>query len=195
MMNVAEVLEKAADLWPVYEIRPLPQYQRGTVLRYADGDWLPDDGEWDLAFVCYGGGAPMALGVDVPYQRNIVWSGMTASHWSASDPDHPRGGNPWHYMLREGETEWGGDWGRDRHLNRRAYDRAMSHCSSINRCANGSGARFESGNAWIEAGLLRERETKLIVSAPENLSCMYCGDAWSTKLALRLAASHARKDA
>src|SRR5690606_33850230 len=112
----------ATMLHPVYEFRPLPDafptnFCRGKeVFRYADGQWLPDDGEYDIAFVS----GPFCLMVELPYQRNIIWSWLTG-HWQANEPRHPHG-NPWHYMLREGETEWGGNWGRDNHPNRRAGD-------------------------------------------------------------------------
>lgn len=170
---------KQSGLWPVYEFRPLPEHCRGTVLRYADGQWLPDDGEFDLAFMVYGAGAPMAYYVDLPFQRNIVWSGLT-SHWSASNYDHPRA-NPWHYMMREGESEWGGDWGRDRHLNTRVGREAMSACCARNSCANGDGPQFKEGDRYIVVGLLRERETKAVVTPPDRLICMYCGDSWHDK--------------
>jgi hypothetical protein len=170
------------DLWPVYEFRPLPSDIRGTVLRYAEGAWLPDDGEYDLAFVMYDAGPPLAKYVDLPFQRNIIWKGLT-QHWSGHDPAHPRG-NPWHYMLRDGETEWGGPWERDRHENRRVGDKAMSHCCSINRCANGGGPEFRLRDPYIERGLLRERDTKRVVTFPERPVCMFCGDGWATKLDL-----------
>jgi hypothetical protein len=173
----------AEMLWPVYEFRPLPRDTRSTVLRYADGQWLPDDGEWDLAFVAYGWGAPLGIYVDLPYQRNIVWRGLT-SHWSADNHDHPRA-NPWHYMLRDGETEWGGPWGRARHPNRRAGNAAMDKCCAINRCANGTGPQFELGDPYIAAGLIRERNSKRLVTFPAAPSCMYCGLRWSTKIAAR----------
>lgn len=161
-------------LWPVFEFRPLPSQMHGTVLRYAKGEWLPDDGEWDIAFVSYGMGAPLGLGVELPYQRNIIWSGLT-SHWAAQNHKHP-GSNPWHYMLRDGETQWGGVWGRDQHLNERAMRAAMGKCCAINGCANGWGPAFRDGNPWIEAGMVRERDTKRIVRPPERRQCMYCDD-------------------
>lgn len=168
------------ELWPVYEFRPLPEHSRGTVLRYADGAWLPDDGEFDLAFVSYGMQAPLGLSIRLPHQRNIIWSGLTGN-WHGEDHDHPRH-NPWHYMLREGETEWGGNWDLDRHPNEHAGNRAMGKCCAINRCANGRGPEFKHGDKYIMQGLVRERESKLIVEAPRKLSCMYCGDAWERKL-------------
>lgn len=170
-------------IWPVYEFRPHPAHTGSTVLRYAEGAWQPDDGEFDIAFVSYGGGAaPFGLSVDLHYQRNIVWSGLVGS-WRSSDRDHPRG-NPWHYMLRDGEAEWGGPWAeRNAHPNERAGREAMSKCCSLNRCANGRGPRFEIGDPYIAAGLLRERETKRLVTFPEKPVCMYCGDAWARKIA------------
>lgn len=165
-----------AVLWPVYEFRPLPQHTGCTVLRYADGQWIPDDGEYDIAFVSYGGCAPWGLYVRLPYQKNILWSGLT-QHWRGQDHNHPRG-NPWHYMLRDGETEWGGDWSRDRHPNSRAGDKAQSHCCSLNGCANGRGPEFRIGDPYIAAGLLRERDTKRVVTFPDKLDCMFCGDRW-----------------
>jgi hypothetical protein len=169
--------KSCAGLWPVYEFRPHPRDFRSTVLRYADGAWLPDDGEWDVAFVSYGMGAPLGLYVRLPYQRNIIWSGLT-SHWADSTHDHPNA-NPWHYLLRDGETEWGGAWGRDSHPNTIAGDAAMNKCSSINRCANGTGPEFQHGNRYIAAGLLRERDSNAIVKPPAALICMYCGANWA----------------
>ncbi len=167
-------------LWPTYEFRPRDCELRGTVLRYADGAWLPDDGEWDLAFISYGMSAPMVYYVDLPYQRNIVWRGLT-THWRGSIRDHPRG-NPWHYMLREGETEWGGDWGRSNHPNSRAGDSGMSKCGSINRCANGRGIRFDVADPHIVLGLVRDRSTKKVLRVPTFFECMYCGEGWRNAL-------------
>ncbi len=164
------------ELWPVYEFRPTPAHSCGVVLRYADGQWLADDGQFDVAFISYGMGAPLALYVDLPFQRNIIWKGLT-THWSGCIPSHPRG-NPWHYMLRDGEADWGGDWSRDQHFNTRVGRSAMSKCSSINGCANGRGPSFEQGDEYIVQGLLRERDSHLFVDPPSKLDCMYCGEAW-----------------
>lgn len=170
-------------LWPVYEFRPLPRYSRNTVSRYADGQWVPDDGEWDLAFMIIGPDGPLVLGVDLPYQKNIIWKGLT-SHWSAQNVDHPRC-NPWHYMLRDGETEWGGPWSRERdaHPNSRAYEAGMRRCCSLRGSASGTGPKFDVRDPYILAELLRERESREIVVPPARPVCMYCGEAWADKLA------------
>jgi len=166
-----------ADLWPVFEFRLLDKDRRGIVLRYADGEWLPDDGQYDIAFMAYGAGAPMAYYVHLPHHRNILWSGLT-THWQGHVAQHPRG-NPWHYMLRDGATEWGGYWNRDSHPNTRAGRAAMDECCRRNGCANGSGPEFNICDPYVVLGLIRERETKKVVEAPLNtLTCMYCGDGW-----------------
>jgi len=162
-------------LHPVYEFRPLPdafpQNCRGDdVFRFADGQWLPDDGEYDIAFVSKN----FCLMVELPYQRNIIWS-WTTGHWSAFEARHPRG-NAWHYMLRDGETEWGGQWGRDLHPNRKAGDKGMSRQCGLYHSSNGLHVNFELDDRHIAAGLVRDKETKQVVIFPAVPRCMYCGD-------------------
>lgn len=165
-------MAKSNQAWPVYELRPLPNSPRVWV-RYADGQWLPDDGEYDIAWASMIYGPPYALYVDLPYQRNIVWSWYDTS-WGATEPRHPRG-NAWHYMLREGTKTWGGDWKREQHPNVIAGRTAMDWVASQKSCANGIGARFSDRDDYIKAGLVRERESKRVVAPPSPRVCMYCG--------------------
>jgi len=162
---------------PVYEFRPLSDVFKGPVRRYADGKWIDDDGEYDIAFIgqCW---APVCLYVEHSYQRNIV-AGWLTSHWSCRNNRHPNA-NPWHYVLREGETEWGGDWGRERHLNYRAGSSGMDKMRSENSCSNGWHVDLKDPtDAHIAAGLVRDRDTKEIFTFPKRLVCMYCGDEFS----------------
>jgi hypothetical protein len=170
---LGDVVSKQATLFPVYEMRPIDEY--GTEWRrYAGGLWIADDGEWDIAFISSGYGAPIALGITLPYQRNILWKRLDG-HWTGHEERHPRG-NPWHYMLRPGETEWGGGWkGRDSHENRRVHNAAMSKLCAEKSCANGRGPEFVIGDPFIAAGALRERDTGMVVEFPEKFVCMYCG--------------------
>lgn len=167
--------EDPVPLWPVYEFRPLDRWMRGDVFRYAEGQWLKDDGEYDLAFVmrneqtCYG--------VDLPYRRNILWS-WTTRGWQYNEPLHPDG-NPWHYQLREGTKDWHDIWPRERHANRVAFERASDWLVSQRCCANGHFVEFRANDPVIAAGLLRRVDTKEIVHVPERLVCMYCGTAWT----------------
>lgn len=171
---------------PVYEFRPLPGYFRGPFRRYANGAWIEDDGEYDVAFVS-DGGAPICLYVEHGYQKNIVSSWLD-SHWRAIDPRHPRG-NPWHYALAEGESEWGGLWQRDRHKNERARRAGMAYLVSKHRCANGRSVDLVRANdPHVAAGLVRDRETKETFRHPTG-RCMYCGD--SNQEAIRAALAKA----
>lgn len=174
-----------ADLWPVYEFRPderwLKEWGHGrasALYRYNGGTWTPDDGEYDLAFASIDSW-PLCLYVELHSQRNILWSWLDG-HWSAPGPSsHPwhKGSsspNPWHYMLRPGTTKWGGPWGRDGHENEVAGRKGMSWVSSKRGCANGRSIEFKLRDQHIAAGLLRRRDTKEVVTFPEQPSCMYC---------------------
>lgn len=155
-------------LFPVYEFRPLPSFHPSY--RFADGKWIEDDGEYDLAFTA----GQTCMYVCMPYHRNIMW-GWTTGHWAADQGGHP-GGNSWHYMLREGESAWGKPWGRDAHPNELAGRRGMDFLVSKHRGANGTGVDFHLDEPVIAAGLLRLRDTKEIVRFPEKPLCMYCSD-------------------
>jgi hypothetical protein len=159
-------------LFPVYEFRPhesaLEGY--GPLLRLEGNEWIPDDGGYGLAF----SRGNVCLYVSLPYQRNIIWSWVTG-HWADHVSKHPRG-NAWHYMLREGESEWGGNWGSDYHPNSLAGKTGMSLLSAKHSCANGRHVEFNLRDKHILAGLLRERDTKAVVRFPEKIRCMYCGD-------------------
>lgn len=163
-------------IFPVYEFRPNKAAigARGPLHRFAEGKWIPDDGEYDLAFAWNN----VCLYVSLPYQRNILWS-WCRGHWSGSDPRHPRT-NPWHYMLREGAAEWGGSWGRDEHPNERAGRSGMTWVVGQWSCANGHHVEFHLDDPHIAAGLVREQATKKIVTFPARPICMYCHGDGST---------------
>lgn len=156
---------------PVYEFLLLPDMIRGDVLRYADGAWIPNDGEYDIAFI--GVTDPICVYVEHGYQRNINFGWFTR-HWSAYEPRHPRG-NAWHYSLNEGATEWGGDWGRKRHENYLVSRKGMAKVCSAMGCANGRGISLTNKDPHVEAGLVRDRETKAVFKYPSTPVCMYCG--------------------
>ena len=171
--------EPGSALFPVYEMRPLPE--DGKVLRFNSGQWTEDDGEWDLAFISAGHfGPPLAYGVSLKYYTNLLWSGLT-THWSGNIGTHPNG-NAWHYMLKPGCKKWGESWLRDKHENTSAYEAGMSRQSALHGCANGRGVEFKIGDPYIAAGLLRLRDTKEVVTFPERFRCMYCGDVEALSL-------------
>lgn len=160
-------------LFPIYEFRPLELLI--DMMRYDNGEWVEDDGEYDLAFIGRNPkrGYPEALYVRVPYRPNILWS-WHGGNWGRHEPRHPNG-NAWHYMLREGETKWGMSWKRDRHPNEIASKEGKNRCADKYGCANSSGPEFHVGDEYIKRGLLRELETKKIITFPKVFDCMYCG--------------------
>lgn len=158
-------------IWPVFEFRPLPGLLKGDIRRYAEGKWLDDDGEYDVCFINHS----ISLYFEPPYQRNIICSWLTG-HWSLDVADHA-GGNPWHYALREGATDWGGDWGRNSHPNYKAGSAGMNEICRLHSCANGRHVEMKATDKHIAAGLLRNRETKEVFRFPHGLTCMYCGSA------------------
>jgi hypothetical protein len=171
------------SVWPVLEFRPVPGFFVGNVRRYADGNWLADDGEYDLAFIGFAvGGYPCSLYVSLPYQRNIL-AKWYSRHWAVDEPRH-EDGNAWHYHLRRGKRSWGGDWGRSNHPNTRAGDAGMNKICSEAGCANGRHVEpHDIFDKHTAAGLVRERQSGLILGPPEKLRCMYCKDDAATAIA------------
>jgi len=160
-------------IFQTYEFRPIKQYM--DCLRYADGNWIPDDGEYDLAFVGKDDGFPMGIYFHLPYYTNIIWSWCKKGNWRANVIKHPRG-NAWHYMLRPGKKTWGNSWARDMHPNIIAENKAMDKCCSMYSCANGIGGEFEINDPYIKNGLVRNKETKEVLVFPKIFKCMYCGN-------------------
>ena len=160
--------------FPIYEFRLLPGQLRGKVSRYANGRWVPGDGEYDLAFAVIGDGPPMCYYVELPYRQNILWSWARDGNWAGRVAKHPEG-NAWHYMLKRGKTEWGESWRREEHPNLIAHGSGMDYVASRCGCANGDGPEFHIADEWIQAGLVREAKTKKVVVFPKRFDCMYCG--------------------
>ena len=153
-----------------YEFRPLYE---GKMLRYSGGDWIDDDGEYDLAFVCVND--PVAYGVNMPYYDNIFWSWCNNMQWMAYVNGHPEG-NAWHYMRRNESEDLGKSWDRGNHPNILAHDSGMKVVSSERGCANGRSVDFHTNDPVIEAGQLRDADTKEIIKPPKIFDCCYCGE-------------------
>ena len=175
---MSEQIKDGGPAFPVVEFRPLPNSIVGEVRRYANGKWVADDGEYDLAFIsssfAEAMGFPICLMFEHSHQRNIVTKWFDGS-WRAREPRHPNG-NPWHYVLREGETKWGGEWGHESHPNYIAGRSGMNKLSSEFRCANGKHISMDIGDQHVAAGLVRDRETGLVLTIPHG-PCMYCGES------------------
>lgn len=169
----------------MYEFRPLPGFFSGEVRRYNNGEWVLDDGEtYDICFIGMANAVddflitkfryPAALYFNHKYRPNIVYSWYSKS-WTSNEPRHPNG-NAWHYALKPGTTESGGSWQRDLHPNESASRKGMSKVCSDNGCANGVSIELANKDKHIVAGLVRNAETKEVLTIPTDVKCMYCGD-------------------
>lgn len=172
-------MDKAQEFpFPIYEFRP-DKILSGKILRYNNGLWTPDDGEYDIAFM-----SPDEVQyacVSLPYHLNLMWSWCLGGNWGAHVPEHPKE-NPWHYMTTDG-NKWESPWsGRCLHPNIKVADEASTKLASMKSCANGNGVNFNVLDKTIAAGLLRRVDTKEVVVPPKIFKCCYCGEHdWKQK--------------
>lgn len=144
------------------------------LLRYADGKWIPDDGEPDLAFV-YGA---IAYGVSLPHSTNILWSWVDFDLSRSFLPEYLKRYHVkcWHYQTINntdlGDCRW--DKGRNQHPNEVAHRSAMDKCCSIHGVANGRRVDLTIDNEWIKHGLLHVKSTMQPIKPPDNPVCFLC---------------------
>lgn len=168
--------DNAESLWPVLEFRYLETLAgRHPVFRYNDGLWTRDDGAYDLAFIW----KRHAIAITLPARRNILWSWVDA-HWETREPRHTDC-NPRHYALREGASGWGPGWERWRHPNERAAMEAEALAKKIWGEAYRVSIDFQPAAPDIRLGLVRDRESKEVVTLPESAVCFMCGDRFDPR--------------
>ena len=142
--------------------RPLKQHD--NMLRYAEGSWIPDDGQPDMAFVYYDD-FPAVEYVNIPYNTNILWEWSELVDRKAV----------WHYCTTNNR-----DWGdyrfeeRDRHPNEIADRSGFDKCCSLYHCANGRSISLTSDNDYIKLGRLIIQSTGKPVTKPDNIVCFLC---------------------
>ena len=160
-----------------YLFRPLEG--SGPWLRYAGGLWLPDDGEFDLAFV--NADQPIALGVSLPSYEGVEWSWRDlAATRAAIGVDEDARVDAWHTQVRDPSEGKGKDVPfrgavEQSHPNIQAFRAAMDKCCEQYHCASGSGPHFVLGNPWITAGLVRTFAGETI-REPEAPACFLCAN-------------------
>jgi hypothetical protein len=162
-----------AYTFPVYEFRPLPTDRK--LLRYNNGNWIEDDGEFDICFITDDPGVPFCYTVKLPYRKNILWSWAKDGNWGAHVNKHPNG-NAWHYMSRDGGSDISDSWERHNHPNIKIHDVGSKIVCDKRGACNGRGPEFHIGDKYIQAGLVRERTSKTVVKFPKVFKCIYCGD-------------------
>lgn len=145
-------------VFPVYEMRPMHK----PLYRYANGEWIPDDGEWDLAFITKEGAWYVEY-VHLPYYVNLLWS----LYYN----------NKWHHMFKDGYSEWISWHERYRHPNIVAGDSGIRYCIDKLKCGaiNGEGPEFRIGDYYIRRGMVRVRDTHEIITFPRKFVCAKCG--------------------
>lgn len=165
---------------PVYEFRPyFGLFSRPhDVYRYADGNWLLDDGStYDLAFVGRSpGGAPRAYFVGDLHQR-IGWM-------SSSPPCIGVDRSWWHFVKNPQPSKY--DWDhrfRSEHPNGIAGELAMRRCVELWGCANGRSIDARFDDVFLLAQLVRRVDTKEIFNLPATARCKKCGNIEASKIA------------
>lgn len=156
----------------VYEFRPEGIFS-GGLMRYNNGNWIEDDGEYDIAFVCLE--EQSYAYISLPYRKNLQWSWCKNMNWGAYVHKHPNG-NAWHYMSKDGEKDILDSWDRDDHPNTKAGKVAGNYCADIKGCANGRGIQMNMSDKSIEIGLVRNVKTKDVLVFPKIFTCIYCGN-------------------
>lgn len=154
------------------------QHQSQGLLRYAQGQWIPDDGAYDLAFA-YG---VFAYGINLPDYTNIIWSwydiGLTLSWLPERLHEYASG----HHLYTIGNTPFNQDyhWDNSQHPNEVAFKSAMDKVCSIHHCANGRGAHLTSERKddvpWLREKRVLIQSTMQPVLIPENPICYLCLD-------------------
>jgi hypothetical protein len=174
-----------------FVFRPLHEgydYTRIQGLRYANGRWIPDDGEYDLAFVI----SNFAYYVALPQYSNLLWTWSDAPLAKKWLPEYlHRYAESWHSMTID-NTPTSDDYRRysweddDPHPNRVAGRSAMNKACELHHCANGRSIRIDDAqydtNQWIHAneyikrGVLKIQRTMQPVTLPIKLECYLCAD-------------------
>jgi hypothetical protein len=173
-----------------FVFRPIVEYRDNpSTLRYADGKWLPDNGQPDLAFVQYNS---LAYGVHLPTHYNLLWywtDMQLVKKWLPEYLHQKTYG--WHYMTID-DTPLTDEYKRftfpndDTHPNAVAFQSAMDKCCEIYNCANGRGAnltdgQYDIGKYWkadeyIKRGILLIQKTRQPITIPKELACYLCKD-------------------
>ncbi len=154
------------------------EHERHSVLRYAEGQWIPDDGEYDLAFVR----GVLALGVHLPDYGNSVWSWMDMDLTKSWLPERLHKYANWHHSYNMNNTPFDQKyhWDNSQHPNKIAMKSAMDKACSLHGCANGNGAYItHEGNRdvpWLAEKRILILPTMKPVLIPENPTCYLCLD-------------------
>lgn len=142
--------------------RPLKNHS--GMLRYADGKWIPDDGQPDLAFIHYDQ-FPVVEYISMPYYTNLLWE-----WWELQERKRV-----WHYCTTNNQDR--ADYRfeeRDKHPNEIAGRSGMNKCCDLYHCANGQSIHIDSDNEYINLEKLIIQSNGKPVTKQENPICFLC---------------------
>ncbi|KKN07675.1 hypothetical protein LCGC14_1064480 [marine sediment metagenome] len=148
------------------------------LLRYAGGQWIPDDGEYDLAFAH----GVFAYGVLLPDYSNIIWSWRNMVLVRSWLPERLHKYAKAHHFYNINNTPFSQDyhWDNSHHPNKVAMKSAMDKVCSLCGCANGRGAYLTSEQdvfvQWLAEKRIMIKSTMQPVLIPENPTCYLCLD-------------------
>jgi hypothetical protein len=159
--------------------RPLTEYRNSKLLRYGNGEWIPDDEQPDLAFVDLDNA--ISYSVLLPNYLNVLWC------WHDSKLTLSIVGEEYKYEVRGWHTEtvdnsemihWD-DKDRDKHPNSIAHRSAMDKCCELHSCASGHGVsltsdEYDKPNPYFLKGLVYIQRTMKQITIPKTHVCYQC---------------------
>ncbi|MFA5299850.1 MAG: hypothetical protein WC389_16825 [Lutibacter sp.] len=159
-------------------IRPSDYTHPTHALRYADGKWLPDDGQPDLAFVQ----GVIYYGVKIPDYTNRLWEWSDAELTKSFLPKylHKHAGS-WHYYTIN-NTPYDDEqyrWDNSNHPNKIAEELASKKVCELNGCGNGVIADIDrecnfDHPKWISNKMIIIKSTMQPLTKPDNPICYLC---------------------
>jgi len=151
------------------------KHESQGLLRYADGQWIPDDGEYDLAFAH----GVFAYYVSLPDYSNVIWTWRDIELTKSFLPEYLHKYTKAHHIHTADNLPMR-HWDNNQHPNEIAGESAMHKVSSIHGCANGRGAYLcsesPSGAPWLKEKRILLQSTMQPVLMPENPICYLCSD-------------------
>jgi hypothetical protein len=151
------------------------RHDQERMLRYADGQWLPYNGEYDIAFAH----GVFAYYVSLPDYSNIIWSWRDLALTRSYLPKYLHKYAKAHHIYTTDNLPMH-SWDNSQHPNEIAGKLAMDKVSSIHGVANGRGSYLcsESPNEipWLKGKHVLIQSTMQPVIIPENPICYLCLD-------------------
>lgn len=150
-------------------------HQGLSLHRYANGTWIPDDGEYDLAFAH----GVIAYYVSLPDYCNVIWTWRDLVLTRSYLPEYLHKYAKAHH-IHTSDNEPMHHWDNSQHPNEIAGKSAMDKVSSVHGVANGRGAYLCSetpdNTPWLKEKRVLVQSTMQPILIPDNPVCYLCLD-------------------